>query len=102
MVDCSGEIVNSSQEQRILHVLLASWPAWVPALTLSHVSLQYNARIFGLRRRGWQIESRLQIVKGIRHGSFRLARPGDFPNPKNKDTQPQSRLFKEERHRDDG
>ena len=74
-------------------LLLASWPAWTPAPVLSRISLQYNARIFGLRRRGWQIESRVQVVDGVRHGSFRLARPGDFPNPKNKDNQPQERLF---------
>lgn len=48
-------------------------PFVVPALTLSRISLQYNARLFGLRRKGWQIESRVQIVNGLRHGSFRLA-----------------------------
>ena len=75
-----------SHEDRILWQLQAAFPSWVPALTLSRISLQYNARVFGLRRKGWQIESRVQIVNGVRHGSFRLARPGSFPNPKSQST----------------
>ena len=71
-----------SQGDRILWQLQAAFPSWVPALTLSRISLQYNARVFGLRRKGWQIESRVQVVNGVRHGSFRLARPGTFPNPR--------------------
>ena len=73
-----------SHEDRILWQLQAAFPSWVPALTLSRISLQYNARVFGLRRKGWQIESRVQVVNGVRHGSFRLARPGSFPNPRPK------------------
>jgi hypothetical protein len=71
-----------THEDRILWQLQAAFPSWVPALTLSRISLQYNARLFGLRRKGWQIESRVQIVNGVRHGAYRLARPGSFPNPK--------------------
>jgi len=98
---------DSSQEQRIIHFLLASWPEWTPAPVLSRISLQYNARIFGLRRRGWQIESRVQVVDSVRHGSFRLARPGTFPNPKSKPLpapQVAESLFGDltPRHRDDG
>ena len=51
-----------SQGDRILWQLQAAFPSWVPALTLSRISLQYNARVFGLRRKGWQIESRVQVV----------------------------------------
>jgi len=101
-----GKIIHdSSQEQRILHLLHAAWPEWTPAPALARISLQYNARIFELRRHGWQIESRVEIVNGVRHGSFRLARPGTFPNPKsNPLTAPQPQLFEPtpERHRDDG
>src|SRR2546422_1691163 len=71
-----------SHEDRILWQLQAAFPSWVPALTLSRISLQYNARVFGLRRKGWQIESGVQVVNGVRHGSFRLAQPGTFPNPR--------------------
>src|SRR5436309_1721017 len=71
-----------SHEDRILWQLQAAFPSWLPALTLSRISLQYNARVFGLRRKGWQIESRVQVVNGVRHGSFRLATPRTFPNPR--------------------
>lgn len=72
---------HNSQEERILWQLQAAYPGWVPATTLSHISLQYNSRIFALRRRGWQIENRIQTVNGVKHGSFRLARPGTHTNP---------------------
>jgi hypothetical protein len=77
-----------TQESRILWLLQAAWPTWTPAPELARISLQYNARIFSLRRKkGWQIESRVQIVDGVRHGSFRLARPGSFPNPRKREDQ---------------
>ena len=78
----SASSERRSHEDRILWQLQAAFPSWVPALTLSRISLQYNARVFGLRRKGWQIESRVQIVNGVRHGSFRLATPRTFPNPR--------------------
>jgi len=78
-----------SQEERILWLLHASWPEWTPALALSHVSLQYNARIFGLRKKGWEIANRVEVRNGVKHGSFRLATPGTFPNPKKKQLHPQ-------------
>jgi len=70
-----------THETHILWALQAAYPSWTPAPALSKISLQYNARIYGLRDRGWKIESRVQVVNGVRHGSFRLARPGSFPNP---------------------
>ena len=79
-----------NQEERILWLLQAAWPAWTPAPTLSRVSLQYNARIHGLRKKGWQIANRVETHNGVKHGSFRLATPGTFPNPKNKRNQPHS------------
>jgi hypothetical protein len=103
---------SDSQEKRILHLLHASWPEWTPAPTLSRISLQYNARVFSLRRKGWQIETRVETRNGVRHGSFRLARPGSFPNPRNANAQQvqsisthnNDSLFGDltERHRDDG
>jgi len=73
---------SSSQEKRILGILQSSYPSRVPASALSRVSLQYNARIFALRRKGWQIENRVEVQPdGTKQGSFRLARPGAWPNP---------------------
>jgi len=63
---------NRTQEDRILYLLQAAWPNWTPALALAQISLQYNARIFALRRKGWQIANRVEVVDGVKHGSFRL------------------------------
>src|SRR5438105_1334869 len=71
-----------THESRILWQLHASYPAWTPALALSKISLQYNARIFSLRRKGWQMASRVEVRDGVKHGAFRLATPRSFPNPK--------------------
>lgn len=97
---------RKTQETRILWTLEAAWPAWVPSPHLSRISLQYNARIFSLRRRGWLIENRVRIVDGVRHGEFRL---GSKPIPRNAELRrgagpPVSdSLFPETaRHRDDG
>ena len=78
-----GLVKNHTQEDRVLWVLQAAYPNWVPAVQLSHISLQYNARIFSLRRQGWQIENKVEVQPGgTKHGQFRLARPMTFPNPK--------------------
>jgi hypothetical protein len=60
-----------SQEERILNVLHAAWPEWVPAPQLAQISLQYSARIFSLRKH-YQISNRVEIVNGVRHGFFKL------------------------------
>lgn len=115
-----------SQEQRILWLLQSSYPNWVPATVLATISLQYNARIFGLRRKGWQIANRVEVQPdGTKHGAFRLAVPVTRPNPPksapikgsghidvNQSTQESVRDFTSsllfgnftaiERHRDDG
>jgi len=51
-----------SQEGRILYLLQASYPQWTPSLALARISLQYGARIFGLRKKGWQVENRVVNV----------------------------------------
>lgn len=74
---------NPTQEQRMLMLLQSSYPSWVPATSLAQISLQYNARIFGLRRKGWQIANKVEVQPdGTKHGSFRLAQPMSWPNPK--------------------
>jgi hypothetical protein len=70
---------RKNQENRILWLLSAAWPAWTPAPELSKISLQYGARIFSLRRRrGFLIANRVRIVDGVKHGEFRL---GSRPIP---------------------
>ena len=75
-----------TQEERILWALQAAYPSWTPAPVLSRISLQYNSRVLGLRRKGWQIENRVEVRDGKKHGYFRLATPGSLPNPKKKRT----------------
>lgn len=68
-----------SQEQRILNLLESAWPSWTPAPALSRISLGYGRCIHTLRRRGWLITNRVEIIDGVRHGSFRL---GSRPVPR--------------------
>lgn len=66
----------TTQAEKILWLLHSAWPNWVPAPELAKISLQYSARIFSLRKKGWQIANRVEMVDGKRHGEFRLgARP---------------------------
>lgn len=105
---------SRSQEERILWLLQSSWPAWTPAPALSHISLQYSARIFSLRKKGWQIANRVEVHDGVKHGYFRL---GESPNPpKLAPVKPSPHIGKDQyagslfgdlspetpRHRDDG
>ena len=71
-----------NQEQRILWLLESSWPNEVPALALARISLQYSARIFALRKKGWLITNRVETVDGVKHGFFRL---GPRPIPASKE-----------------
>jgi len=96
-----------TQEERVLWVLQSAWPNWVPAIALSNISLQYNARIFSLRRKGWQIANRTETINGQKHGSFRLGSPPKTsPSQRPKPTpQPSGGLLFElppQIHRDDG
>jgi hypothetical protein len=75
----------SSQKARIAWKLHAAYPNWVPAPSLAAVSLQYSARIFELRREGWQIDNKVEVQPdGTKHGFFRLAQPMTYPNPSDK------------------
>ena len=77
----SSLIRDRTLEDRVLWLLHATYPAWTPAPALARISLQYNARIFSLRRKGWQIANRVEYRDGKRFGYFRLAAPGTLPNP---------------------
>lgn len=60
------------QKEQILKILLACRGQWVPAYELASHALQYNARIFSLRREGYVIENRTQRVGRQVQGTFRL------------------------------
>lgn len=70
-----------SQERRILNLLHATWPEWVPSSRLAQISLQYGARFFSLRKR-FEISNRVEIKNGVRLGFFRL---GSHPIPSNRE-----------------
>jgi hypothetical protein len=64
-------VTSRSQRQRIFD-LLVSARGWVPAPQLAAISLQYSARILELRRLGFRIANKVEVVNGVKHGSFRL------------------------------
>lgn len=59
---------------QVLNLLLEHRGEWVSSVELSRRSLQYNSRIFSLRRDGWEIESRVEHIgmHGAKHGYYRL------------------------------
>lgn len=73
---------DNSQDARILNLLAAAWPNEVPAPVLSHISLQYCARIAELREAGWLITNRTEYQNGVRHGFYKLGQP---PIPSSKE-----------------
>jgi hypothetical protein len=100
-----------TQEARILLLLQAAFPNWVPAPRLADISLQYSSRIFALRRQGWKISNKIEICGGEKRGYFRL---GPVPLPRSRELRASQQkvadplidrpdsLFDDERHRDDG
>ncbi|MGH9503832.1 MAG: hypothetical protein ACRD20_13345 [Terriglobales bacterium] len=65
---------KASHSERILNLLQASWPNWVPAPELAKISLQYSARIFSLRKH-FEIANKVEIRNGTKCGFFRLGSP---------------------------
>lgn len=61
-----------TQRARILRLLIDARGAWVPLPEIMACAAQYNARILELRRLGFDIENRTEIVDGVRHSWFRL------------------------------
>jgi hypothetical protein len=70
----TGLIRDQGQECRILR-RLEERGEWVSALELSRLSLQYCARLFSLRKRGYVIENRLEVHDGKRRGFYLLKPP---------------------------
>jgi hypothetical protein len=63
-----------TQDERILNLLQAAWPNWIPAPELAKISLQYSARIFSLRKH-FVISNKVEIRNGTKCGYFRLGPP---------------------------
>jgi hypothetical protein len=106
LVNPESQAVHASQEVRILWLLKNSWPAWTPAPILARISLQYCRAIRSLRKRGWKIANKVEIVNGRRHGFYRLGTPENLPKqPPTPPPQPDTgKLFPdqpERQHRDD-
>jgi hypothetical protein len=72
--DFSSTNPHKSQERKILDALLAANGAWVSALDLSKISLQYSARIHSIRKTlGFDVENRVErTLDGGKRGYFRI------------------------------
>jgi hypothetical protein len=63
---------SSTQRGRILGLLIEARGGWVPSPAIAACAAQYNARIFELRRLGFEIVNRTEERDGIRCSCFRL------------------------------
>ena len=65
---------NLSQEQKILKVLEKKANNWVALTEILKLWIaQYNARIWGLRKKGYIIENKIEVQKNKkRHTFFRI------------------------------
>jgi hypothetical protein len=63
---------QKNQRARILRLLLQSKGAEVSAYELAQIALQYSARVFDLRKLGFLISNRTQVVNRVRRSWFRL------------------------------
>jgi|ERR1035438_8156218 hypothetical protein len=69
---------DKTQTEKILWMLQAAWPGWVPATAISKISLQYTSKIFLLRKSGFLIANRITTVGRSKHSEYRL---GSMPIP---------------------
>lgn len=64
---------RTTQEAKILEILVRARGGWVAAPELARVALQYSRAIYSLRKLGLTIRNRVEIgTHGVRHGFFRL------------------------------
>ena len=61
------------QEDRALALLKLRGQLWTPAPELAEISLQYCRVIACLRKRGYRIDNRVEILGTKKHGFYRLA-----------------------------
>ena len=73
---------SNTQRSAILRLLLDAKGAWVPLPDIMECAAQYNARIFELRKQGFNIENRTQMVGDVRHSWFRLIASPKAPEAK--------------------
>ena len=65
---------RENQRQRILTLLRAARGRWVPLPEILALGVaQYGARIWELRRAGFNVENRCEHVGHTRHSWFRIA-----------------------------
>jgi hypothetical protein len=63
----------TTQRGEILALLIRARGEWVPLPEIMACAAQYNARVFELRKLGFNIENRTEVVNSERHSWFRLA-----------------------------
>ena len=74
---------SKTQRAAILRLLMDARGAWVPLPKIMACAAQYNARVFELRRMGFNVENRTESVDGVRHSWFRLVNsPSTSPESK--------------------
>jgi hypothetical protein len=73
-------VVEHTQREKILSLLVAARGGEVSAVELSKISLQYGARLKELRQMGLRIINRVEVSGRTRHGFFRLV-TGTTPTP---------------------
>jgi len=63
-----------TQRSKILRLLIEARGSWVPSPEIADCALQYNARLFELRRLGFLIENKTETdpETGVRRSWFRL------------------------------
>jgi len=96
---------HRTQEDKILDLLTSRGQTWTPAPELCRIALQYAARIYALRRRGFRIENKVELCGHTKHGFYRLHQEPLITRHDTPQSQPAGAalLFEpEERHRDDG
>jgi hypothetical protein len=82
---------GKTQRAAILHVLINARGSWVPLPEILALGIaQYNARIFELRRLGFDIENRVEtdLETGARHSWFRLVASPAVETPKPEPLEP--------------
>lgn len=63
---------KKSQRGAILALLIQAHGNWIGLPEIAACAMQYNARLWELRRLGFKIENRIRDVGGVRHSWFRL------------------------------
>jgi hypothetical protein len=65
-----------TQRSRILRLLIDARGEWVPLPEIMACAAQYNARVYELRRLGFDVKNKTETdsATGVRHSWFRLAK----------------------------